>query len=71
MLIYSSELSVLMTQDSREIERRDNFFAVPVMDGEEVSVGVNGKIVTQFIVPYTAKLKCYLASDRKAILYKD
>lgn len=54
----------------REVEKKENYFAVQVIAGEECAIVINGVIQTQLVIPYDGKLRCYMARDKANIVYK-
>lgn len=56
---------------NKPIDKKDNYFKVPLEEGNKVHIHVEGEPVIEFIVPYDSELKCYLAREAKPIFYKD
>jgi hypothetical protein len=51
-------------------DKKDSYFALALEQAEEVTIGVNGKIVLQFLVPYDVELRGYLKRDSQPLHYK-
>lgn len=54
----------------REVEKKENYFSVQVLEGEPVDIVVNGVITASLVIPYDGKMRCYLARERASITYK-
>jgi hypothetical protein len=57
-------------RDSRKVEKKDNMVSMPLMDGDEVSIAVNGQILAQFVTPDNKEMKIYLSSIKRTVQWK-
>jgi len=53
----------------RNVEAKDNYVHIPMIEGDDFVISVNGKTVVCFKAAYNGTLKCYLAGERKVTLF--
>jgi hypothetical protein len=53
----------------RIIEAKDNYVHVPMIEGDDFEILVNGKSVVKFKSAFNGTLKCYLAGEKHITLF--
>lgn len=56
---------------TREITRNNNFVAIPLIEGEKVSIAIDGEIVLNMIMPVDCSLNCYMKREQAAIKFTE